>query len=871
MSRSSTVDFTLRANITDLKSELSKIPGITEKEARKMGNAMEKNILRAEAASKKAAQRMRGDMGKAIGQAIDKTEKLAMAAGITEEHFQDLKEAAMQLGGRVDDFADQLGRADSSLSAMAGAVQHLNPEMAEAARMMGDAMGAAEGLILAAAQAPVAFTASAVAAGLLSVALADVNEEMERNQKEAERQEKLLKRVNNLSDKRAAIEDKLTDAVERQRGTTDEATRAWQKNEQEIAATIAQAEKLAKLGKTHRLHSLAMSTQEWGKQQRALNDELLRFSQIAKQNERDQRIQANQYEILRTATQDRLADMDRLAQRARETGKVIVAAELEAAAGMYSRDLVADKVIQTEAQRQKGIYETASALTAQLIEEGKAQEAARQTQGLFKNNSSYNVKVKDAERVAKALKAQTGAEWQLYDAMGAVIISADDYSKRQRTGRKEYLTGVFLQNLQTEATLEYNDAVRLKRKLSAEADKEEKRAESEAAEAKKAATDQKIEALQREVAGINETADARIQAIEDEKKSEGVLLAEVLAAENERLDAIKASLEEEKRLTDEAAKQIKEARESAVSAYFASVQALEDERFDESKAAVQEQQQIEREALQERLEGISEKANQEEQALIRSKMGAVELLELERNQQLAELDMLRETLTARGDLTLEAEQELAHARFLIQSNANEKILDSQVELTQGAIKQFGDLGMTLLGDLSNFIETRAEDMADKDRQRALRMFRLHKGIAISEAVISGAQGVMEVWKQYASNPPLAALMSAPVIAMTALKVATIKSQEPSFHLGGVRPMSDPSEYNARVLPGEAVLNRQATEALGDTGVEALNTGGAPSIQVVPIPVYKHFDRFIRDENKRGGRFSNIVQAQSDRPLGQRGY
>ena len=198
MSRSSTVDFTLRANITDLKSELSKIPGITEKEARKMGNAMEKNILRAEAASKKAAQRMRGDMGKAIGQAIDKTEKLAMAAGITEEHFQDLKEAAMQLGGRVDDFADQLGRADSSLSAMAGAVQHLNPEMAEAARMMGDAMGAAEGLILAAAQAPVAFTASAVAAGLLSVALADVNEEMERNQKEAERQEKLLKRVNNL-------------------------------------------------------------------------------------------------------------------------------------------------------------------------------------------------------------------------------------------------------------------------------------------------------------------------------------------------------------------------------------------------------------------------------------------------------------------------------------------------------------------------------------------------------------------------------------------------------------------------------------------------------------------------------------------------
>ena len=55
MSRSSTVDFTLRANITDLKGELGKIPGITEKEARKMAGAMEKNILRAEKAAKKAS------------------------------------------------------------------------------------------------------------------------------------------------------------------------------------------------------------------------------------------------------------------------------------------------------------------------------------------------------------------------------------------------------------------------------------------------------------------------------------------------------------------------------------------------------------------------------------------------------------------------------------------------------------------------------------------------------------------------------------------------------------------------------------------------------------------------------------------------
>ena len=104
-----------------------------------------------------------------------------------------------------------------------------------------------------------------------------------------------------------------------------------------------------------------------------------------------------------------------------------------------------------------------------------------------------------------------------------------------------------------------------------------------------------------------------------------------------------------------------------------------------------------------------------------------------------------------------------------------------------------------------------------------------------------------------------------------MQIAKIKGTEPSFHLGGVRPIADPSETMARVLPGEAVLNRGATEMLGDSGVEQLNTGAGASIQVIPIPVYKHFDRFIRDENKRGGRFTTIVQGQSDRPLGQRGY
>lgn len=871
MSRSSTVDFTLRANITDLKSELSKIPGITEKEARKMGNAMEKNILRAEAASKKAAQRMRGDMGKAIGQAIDKTEKLAMAAGITEEHFQDLKEAAMQLGGRVDDFADQLGRANSSLSAMAGAVQHMNPEMAEAARMMGDAMGAAEGLILAAAQAPVAFTASAIAAGALSIALADLNEEMERNQKEAERQEKLLKRVNSVADKRAAIENRLTDAIEKQRGTTDEATRSWQENEKAIAATMAEAEQLAKLGKTHRLHSLAVSTEEWGRQQQALNDELLRFSKIAQRNEQDQKTQALQYEILRVATKSRIADLDRLSSAFKESGNTIHAAELQASADTEARHLLVDKAVQKQKELQDARLESAEALFKEAQAIGSGQNAANKNINSLKmTHEAYKERVFDAERVAKALKKQTDAEFGLFDATGNVIESSDLYAKKQRTNREGHLTAVFLQNLETGAVLEYNDAIEFKRKLTKKAAKDSAAAAAEAAEAAEAELDSKIDALMKEAAGIEATSAAKIQAIEDEKKSGEELLADVLAAENSRLDAIEQSLKEEERLTEEAAQQIAQARTAAVSAYFAGEAALENERTELFQANQEQQRQIEREALQERLSGISERARQEEQALIKSKMSAVELHELERNQQLAELDMLRDTLRARGELTLEAEQELAHARFLIQTGADEKIADAQAATMARNFQEIKAATGDAFVAITDLMSDQMDKVADKDRDRALRLFRIQKGLRASEAVLNGLVATMTILKDEGLTPK-SALKIAAVGVTSAVTVAKIKGEEPSFHLGGVRPMSDPSEYNARVLPGEAVLNRQATEALGDTGVEALNTGGAPSVQVVPIPVYKHFDRFIRDENKRGGRFSNIVQAQSDRALGQRGY
>lgn len=177
------------------------------------------------------------------------------------------------------------------------------------------------------------------------------------------------------------------------------------------------------------------------------------------------------------------------------------------------------------------------------------------------------------------------------------------------------------------------------------------------------------------------------------------------------------------------------------------------------------------------------------------------------------------------------------------------------------------------GNLSSFLSDRAEEMAETDRQAAMDMFETAKAAALAQAIISGAQGVAGVWAQHAAVPPVAIALSALAAAGVGMQIATIKATEPSFHMGGMRqPSTDPGEFSARVLPGESVLNRQATKNLGSSGVAAMNRGsGAPQIQVVPIPAYKHFDRFIGDEYKRQGRFTELIQDARTRPLGQRGY
>ena len=65
----------------------------------------------------------------------------------------------------------------------------------------------------------------------------------------------------------------------------------------------------------------------------------------------------------------------------------------------------------------------------------------------------------------------------------------------------------------------------------------------------------------------------------------------------------------------------------------------------------------------------------------------------------------------------------------------------------------------------------------------------------------------------------------------------------SFHMGGMAP----DEMGARVLQGEAVLDRATVQRIGgEEGVQQLQEGNIGDSKVVVIQPFKHFGRFVKE-------------------------
>tara|TARA_R100000664_G_scaffold10808_3_gene17760 strand:- start:804 stop:2675 length:1872 start_codon:yes stop_codon:yes gene_type:complete len=151
------IKLSYKADISNLQRQLAEVPGITEKEAKAMAKALDRQLRKAEAAAKKAANASRKEFGK-LKQEVDQT----------AESMKGLEDAT--------------GDTDSALMGVAGALDFINPKLADSTRMVAEFSAGVEGMsrigpIIKALTGPLGLGLLAV--GTFALAWKDAADEME--------------------------------------------------------------------------------------------------------------------------------------------------------------------------------------------------------------------------------------------------------------------------------------------------------------------------------------------------------------------------------------------------------------------------------------------------------------------------------------------------------------------------------------------------------------------------------------------------------------------------------------------------------------------------------------------------------------------
>ena len=840
------VDFTLRANISDLKSELGKIPGITDKEARKMAGAMEKGLLRAERAAKKAGQRMRGDLGKSVTEATEKVRGLSLAVGVSEESFNKLQAKAAETAGRVEEFGDAVGQADSSLSAVAGALHNVNPELAEMTRKGADALGAMEGLINAARGGPVVFAATAAAIAILHVATSDLTKQAAaleaENQKRSDRETKIHKAL--------ATQEQLTVKTARAYGLFTGEIRdfdiALEDSNESIRATAAQLLRLQK--NKPNFDVISKQVHAWADAQMALN----------------QRLRDTSAAQAAAAAQGKVSQAQNLALSMSAT---LLAGSTKHANKETLKEEAHTAFLDSTVKSYLATQQAAIAATFKEVEGDVARVKA-----LEMSDRAYKTQIATVDSYAKSVEKSTGRMFRVLDYRSTELADNIDLMSAQwyafdRTTRDN---AIAIQDMATGQFVTLNQLVALNIQAG-NAARAESKARREAArataKAEKEARDQQIEAMLETVSVQAETGleQTRLAELTSDAK-----LAELERRAVAEIDLVEAQLKERDLLTLEAEETLGQARQDIADNF-----ALQRETAEAATAG-------------EVLSVYEKLAAELEQVDLTGPITSEENVAAMRDLRATAAAMRSEFKAAGEDLGPSVESQLEGLEALADladgipkwlQDYSQGLSEAQIKFDTvwstigGQVEAQGEHLNTFFSGVEEGATVLAENLAEGDRKRAMKVFRIQQGAAMSQAVISGALAIAKVTEQLGVFAPLGI---AGVVASTAAQIATIAAEQPSFDTGGVigsggGSARTPDQVVIRALPGEAVLNRQAADRLGSAGVDRLNAGGDPEVVVRPVSTFKHFDRFTKAEFRRSGYFRSLFDQDREFAPGQRRY
>lgn len=142
---------------------------------------------------------------------------------------------------------------------------------------------------------------------------------------------------------------------------------------------------------------------------------------------------------------------------------------------------------------------------------------------------------------------------------------------------------------------------------------------------------------------------------------------------------------------------------------------------------------------------------------------------------------------------------------------------------------------------------------EQKKKQLMGLFNFRKGMAIAEIAMGTAEAVVAAQKLI---PPFNAIQTALAVATGVAQAGIVMGQQPpQFHMGGMAP----DEMGARVLKGEAILDRATVRGLGgEQGVRQLQQNQGMGGQVMVIQPFKHFGRFTREIGLKPPRLTGIT-------------
>jgi len=193
--------------------------------------------------------------------------------------------------------------------------------------------------------------------------------------------------------------------------------------------------------------------------------------------------------------------------------------------------------------------------------------------------------------------------------------------------------------------------------------------------------------------------------------------------------------------------------------------------------------------------------------------------------------------------------QIGKARILVEEKINQARQDgvtAYMEQQKQLMNDTIDQGQEVFGSLEQFAKSAMDLAKENGRANAKVMkilFRMAQIGAIGDIAFTAAK---EVTKALALPKGLRAIRVGTIAATAAAQSGVVMAQqmpEATFHMGGMAP----DEMGARVLQGEAVLDRATVQRIGgEEGVQQLQQGGGMNSQVVVIQPFRHFGRFARE-------------------------